>query len=143
MATLASLSDTAKLLGVFQDALFECCKDGVIFAKLVNLIEPETVDERALNIKETGALSQFQILENNNLAINAAKSVGCSLVNIGARDIMAGTPHLVLGVAWQLIRKTLLHKISLRSHPELDLLLEEGEAREILSRLPPETILLR
>lgn len=69
-------------------------------------------------------MSRFQTLENNNLAINAAKSIGCSLVNIGATNIMEGVPHLVLGVAWQIIRKTLLNNISLKNHPELWRLLE-------------------
>jgi plastin-1 len=75
-----------------------------------------------LQIQEN--LSRFQTLENNNLAINAAKSIGCSLVNIGATNIMDGVPHLVLGVAWQIIRKTLLNNISLKNHPELWRLLE-------------------
>jgi len=67
------------------------------------------------------------MIENNNLAINAAKSIGCHLVNIGANNILEGTQHLVLGVAWQIIRKTLLNNISLKNHPELFRLLEDGE----------------
>ena len=36
-------------------------------------------------------------MENCNLAINAAKDVGCRVTNIGPRDIMTARPHLVLG----------------------------------------------
>jgi hypothetical protein len=108
-------------------ALFECCKDGIVFAKLVNHVEPGTVDERALNLKAN--LSKFQMIENNNLAINAAKSIGCSLVNVGASNLLDGTPYLVLGVAWQIIRKTLLNSISLKNHPELFRLLQEPFCR--------------
>jgi len=122
-------------------ALFDCCKDGLIFIKLINIIEPGTVDMRAVNKKEK--LSKFQTNENNNLAINAAKSIGCHLVNIGATNIMDGIPHLVLGIAWQIIRKTLLNNISLKNHPELWRLLEEGEELKALARLPPEQILIR
>ena len=28
----------------------------------------------------------------------------CNVVNVGADDIMAGTPHLILGLIWQIIR---------------------------------------
>ena len=61
-------------------------------------MDPDAVDVRALNTK--AKLSKFQIIENCNLAINAAKSIGCSLVNIGASNIMEGQkqPHLVLGL---------------------------------------------
>ena len=40
------------------NALFEVCKDGILLAKLVNKVEPGTVDERALNLKVRG-LSQL------------------------------------------------------------------------------------
>lgn len=122
-------------------ALFDCCKDGIIFVLLINIIEPGTVDLRALNKKAN--LSRFQTIENNNLAINAAKSIGCHLVNIGATNILDGIPHLVLGITWQIIRKTLLNNISLKNHPELWRLLEEGEDLKALARLPPEQILIR
>jgi plastin-1 len=105
------------------------------------VVEPGTVDERALNLKPN--ISKFQLIENNNLAINAAKAIGCHLVNIGAANLMAGTEHLVLGVAWQIIRKTLLVNISLKNHPELFRLLEDGETLEDLARIPPEKVLLR
>lgn len=56
---------------------------------------------------------------------------------------MEGKQHLVLGVAWQIIRKTLLVNISLKNHPELFRLLEDGETLEDLARIPPEKVLLR
>lgn len=155
-----------------QTSLYDAVKDGVLFAKLINLVEPGTVDERALNTKPN--LSTYHMIENNNLMIKAAKNIGatinvekiecsgvglirrivslcchvplapgCSLVNIRATNMMEGTQHLVLGVAWQIIRKSLLSNISLKNHPELFRLLEDGESLEALSRLPQETILMR
>lgn len=123
------------------DELFTQCADGIIFAKLVNLVEPGTVDERALNMKKK--ITKFQVIENCNLAINAAKAIGCRVTNIGASDLMEGRPHLVLGIAWQIIRASLLSKISLKDHPELFRLLKEGETLEDLMKLPPEQILIR
>lgn len=126
-----------------SDELFEQCADGIIFAKLVNMVDSEAVDERALNMKKNKKLSKFQAIENCNLAINAAKSIGCQITNIGATDLMEGRPHLVLGIAWQIIKAMLLCQISLTNHPELFRLLEPDETLEALQRLPPEQILLR
>ena len=116
-----------------NEDLFSQCSDGLIFCKLVNIVEPETVDERALNMKKK--LSKFQVIENCNLAINAAKSIGCQITNIGATDLMEGRPHLILGIAWQIIRASLLSKISLKDHPELFLLLGEDETLADLMNL--------
>ena len=46
----------------------------------------------------------MQVTENLNLAINAAVAIGCRVVNIGSGDIMTGSPHLVLGLLWQVGR---------------------------------------
>jgi len=88
-------------------------------------------------------LNIYQKTENNNLVINSAKAIGCSVVNIGSQDLIEGRPHLVLGLIWQIIRIGLLSKISLTNHPELFRLLEDGETIEDLLKLPPDQILLR
>lgn len=41
---------------------------------------------------------------NHDLSIEAAKQLGCSVVNIGASDLSAGTQHLILGLLWQIIK---------------------------------------
>jgi len=88
-------------------------------------------------------LNVFKIHENQNLAINSAASIGCSIVNIGAQDLVDGTHHLVLGLLWQIIKIGLLSKINLKQHPELYRLLEEGETLEDLMKLSGEQLLLR
>jgi len=88
-------------------------------------------------------LNVFKIHENQNLAINSAASIGCSIVNIGAQDLMDGTNHLVLGLLWQIIKIGLLSKVNLKLHPELYRLLEDGETLEDLMKLSAEQILLR
>ncbi len=42
--------------------------------------------------------------ENLVLALNSASAIGCTVVNIDAQDMKAGTPHLVLGLLWQIIK---------------------------------------
>jgi len=121
--------------------LFERCTDGVLLCKLINDAVPDTIDERVINTQKN--MNVYQKTENNNLMINSAKAIGCSVVNIGSQDLIEGRPHLVLGLIWQIIRIGLLSKISLTNHPELFRLLEDGETIEDLLKLPPDQILLR
>lgn len=124
-----------------SDDLFAKCHDGLLFCKLINLAVSQTVDERALNKKDK--LSVYQKIENLNLALNAAKAIGCQIVNIGAQDMIEGRPILILGLLWQIIKIQLLSQISLKEHPELVLLLEAGEDLPAFMKLPPEEILMR
>ncbi|KAJ4318106.1 fimbrin [Fusarium piperis] len=125
--------------------MFDECKDGLVLAKLINDSVPDTIDERVLNIpgRKTKNLNAFQMSENNNIVIESAKGIGCSVVNIGAGDIIEVREHLILGLIWQIIRRGLLGKIDIKLHPELYRLLEEDETLEQFLRLPPEQILLR
>ena len=123
------------------DALFTAIKDGVLMCKLVNLAAPETIHEKTISYPPK--LSIFKINENCTLAINSAKSIGMSVVNVGPNDIRDGTPHIVLGLTWQLIRESLLKDIQLTAHPELFRLLKPGETIDQLLKLKPEEILLR
>ena len=76
-------------------------KDGIVTCKLINWASPGTVDERAINKTK---LNVYNIHENQTLVLNSAMAIGCNIVNIGAEDLIEGTPHLVLGLLWQVIR---------------------------------------
>lgn len=123
-----------------HSVLYEACQDGLVLSKLINFSVPETIDERALN---KGKLNMFQKTENNNVAINSAKAIGCSVVNIGSQDLIEGREHLVLGLVWQIIKIGLFAKVDLQFHPELFRLLEPGETLDDLLKLPVDQILLR
>ncbi|KAB5539353.1 fimbrin [Coniochaeta sp. 2T2.1] len=125
--------------------MFDECKDGLVLAKLINDSVPDTIDERVLNVpgRKTKNLNTFQMTENNNIVIESAKGIGCSVVNIGSGDIIEVREHLILGLIWQIIRRGLLGKIDIKLHPELYRLLEDDETLEQFLRLPPEQILLR
>lgn len=125
--------------------MFDDCKDGLVLAKLINDSVPDTIDERVLNLpgRKIKTLNAFHMTENNNIVIESAKGIGCSVVNIGSGDIIEGREHLILGLIWQIIRRGLLGKIDIKLHPELYRLLEEDETLEQFLRLPPEQILLR
>ncbi|KAK5148952.1 calponin homology domain-containing protein [Cryomyces antarcticus] len=125
--------------------MFDECKDGLVLAKLINDSVPDTIDERVMNKagKKIKTLNAFHMTENNNIVIQSAKGIGCSVVNIGSGDIIEVREHLILGLIWQIIRRGLLGKIDIKLHPELYRLLEEDETLEQFLRLPPEQILLR
>ncbi|KAI5294781.1 Fimbrin, actin-bundling protein [Ascosphaera acerosa] len=146
-AVLAGDADIGHLLPFRTDTfeMFDKCKDGLVLAKLINDSVPDTIDERVLNRpgKRIKALNAFQMTENNNIVINSAKGIGCSVVNIGSQDIIEVREHLILGLIWQIIRRGLLGKIDIKLHPELYRLLEEDETLDQFLRLPPEQILLR
>ena len=50
--------------------------DGVLLCKFINKAVPDTIDMRAVNLPKKRALTVFQIGENMELAINAAKGIG-------------------------------------------------------------------
>ncbi|KAK6600601.1 Fimbrin [Botrytis cinerea] len=146
-AVLAGDADIGSRLPFPTDTfeMFDECKDGLVLAKLINDSVPDTIDERVLNRpgKKIKTLNAFHMTENNNIVIESAKGIGCSVVNIGSGDIIEVREHLILGLIWQVIRRGLLNKIDIKLHPELYRLLEDDETLEQFLRLPPEQILLR
>ncbi|CAI4215002.1 unnamed protein product [Parascedosporium putredinis] len=139
-AVLAGDADIGHRLPFPTDTfeMFDECKDGLVLAKLINDSVPDTIDERVLNVagRKTKTLNAFHMTENNNIVIESAKGIGCSVVNIGSGDIIEVREHLILGLIWQIIRRGLLGKIDIKLHPELYRLLEEDETLEQFLRLP-------
>ncbi|XP_033752651.1 plastin-1-like [Pecten maximus] len=127
---------------IVEKDLFEKTKDGILLCKLINQAVAETIDERTINKTKMNA---FTRTENQNLVINSARAIGCTVVNIGPVDIENGekNPHLILGLLWQIIRIGLLSEVNIVKHPNLAVLLQEGETMEDLLRLSPEQILIR
>ena len=123
------------------DDYFKAVHDGILLCKLCNVARPDCLDERVITKK--AKLNAFNLLDNCLLGIKTAQSIGMQVINIGPQDIRDGTPHLVLGLTWQLIRESLIKDIQLQAHPELFRLLNEGETLEQLLKLSPEQILLR
>jgi len=93
-------------------SLFSACHDGILLCKLINDAVPETIDERVINKKN---LNNFRIVENQNLCILSARSIGCNVVNIGPQDLIDGKPHLILGLIWQIVKIGLFSKKSILS----------------------------
>lgn len=124
-----------------NDDLFKKLGDGLLLCKMVNLAQADTIDERV--IVKGKKLNTYSAAQNIDLALNSAKSIGISTINIGNTDIRDGTVHLVLGLTWQIVRMSLLKTVNLTNHPELFRLLKPGETLADLLKLSPEQILLR
>ncbi|XP_060777429.1 plastin-1 [Neoarius graeffei] len=122
------------------DSLFKSVKDGILLCKMVNHSQKDTIDERVINVKKR---TMFNMTENLSLALNSASAIGCMVVNIDAQDMIAGTPHLVLGLLWQIIKIGLFANIELSKNEAMIALLGEGEDLDQLLSMSPEELLLR
>ncbi|XP_076152239.1 plastin-1 [Alosa pseudoharengus] len=123
-----------------NDSLFKSVKDGILLCKMINLSQPDTIDERVINIKK---LTTFTMNDNLNLALNSAAAIGCTVVNIDPTDLKAGKPHLVLGLLWQIIKIGLFADIEISRNEALISLLQDGEELDHLLSMSPEELLLR
>ncbi|XP_029349772.1 plastin-1-like [Echeneis naucrates] len=123
-----------------DESLFTSVGDGILLCKMINLSQPDTIDERVINTKK---LTTFKMTENLVLALNSASAIGCMVVSIDAHDLMAGKPHLVLGLLWQIIKVGLFADIEISRNEALIGLLTDGEQLEHLQSLSPEELLLR
>jgi hypothetical protein len=86
----------------------------------------------------------FQQVENLNLAISAAKSIGLNCIGLSYDSIMDGKNFImVLGLMWQVVKLVVMRNIQLKQHPELIRLLNPGEQLSDLLKLSPEQLLLR
>ncbi|XP_022078623.2 plastin-1 [Acanthochromis polyacanthus] len=123
-----------------DDSLFTSVRDGILLCKMINISQSDTIDERVINTKK---LTTFTMRDNLVLALNSASSIGCTVVNIDAPDLMAGKPHLVLGMFWQIIKVGLLADIKISKNEDLIGLQLHGEDLDHLMSLSPEELLLR
>lgn len=121
--------------------VFDLVKNGVLLCKLINVAVPGTIDERAINTK--AVLNPWERNENHTLCLNSAKAIGCTVVNIGADDLVEARPHLVLGLISQIIKIQLLADLDLKKTPELVELVDDSQEAEELKSLPPEKVLLK
>ncbi|KAG8094374.1 hypothetical protein GUJ93_ZPchr0012g19836 [Zizania palustris] len=120
--------------------LFEHVKDGVLLCKLINVAVPGTIDERAINKKRI--LNPWERNENHTLCLNSAKAIGCTVVNLGAQDLVEGRPHLVLGLISQIIKIQLLADLNLKKMPQLVEVFDDSKDIDEVISLSPEKLLL-
>ena len=103
---------------------FKKIKDGIILTKLVNLIYPDTIDERVI-IKDDKKSSL-------NLVINSAISIGC-IIETTSDDILNEVKNKVIDLLYQLLKQIIFKKISLQEYPQLLIVKGKEKAKELLT----------
>lgn len=128
-------------INIDNDDLFKNCNNGLIFCKLVNKIQKDTIDERIFTkVKLTDV---FKVKELINLALSSIKSLGVKVISIDAELILKATPHLILGLLWQIVKILLIKDIDLNKVPEILRLKEGDEEMDDLIKLNAEKLLIR
>ena len=123
-----------------SNEIFKKMKDGVILSKLINLAAPGTVDERVI-VKDPG-MKQEDKLNNLNLTINSAKSIGC-LIEATPEDVLDEVRTKDVDLLYQILKQIALKKISVQDFPQLLRLKEGKETDEELLTFGPEDFLKR
>lgn len=134
------LADDPKLQNVLPvdpntDDVFDVIADGVLLAQLMNNTFEGTIDSSKLCYKPK---NMFEKNLNHDMVLEGAKTLKLATVNIGANDFLEKRAHLVMGLMWQIIKRVLMHKISM----SIDLS-KLTEADEAIEKVPPEQMLLR
>lgn len=131
-------------MNVEDDTLFHVFDDGILLCKLLIALDKECIDSRALNRPESGkVMNVYQIKENLQMGIAAAKGLGVKMIGVDSRDFIDKVPHMILGCLWQIIRMHVSKSISLKDTPEIMRLANEGEELTDLLKLTPEQLLVR
>lgn len=100
-----------------DDSLFHVFDNGILLNKLLLQIDAGCIDTRALN--RMANMNVYQVKENLNMAIAAAKGLGIKLIGIDSNDFINKVPHMMLGCLWQTIRMVITKKITLKDIPEI------------------------
>ncbi|KAA6374446.1 MAG: putative actin bundling protein [Streblomastix strix] len=122
------------------DNIFQLMKDGLVILKMVNQIQPGTIDEKLFNKTPKNT---FQNNDNLKLVLEGAKRIGCKLIGISEKSVMEGNPMFISSLIRQLVNKSLTVHITLLDHPELFLLMKENESLDEFRNMSAEQRLLR
>jgi hypothetical protein len=78
---------------------------------LINKSVPGKVPPISPEAINTTPATIYHKIENLNLAIESARSIGCVVINLSPQFIMEKREHIVLGMIWQIIRVTVCTKL--------------------------------
>lgn len=126
-----------------SDELFQAVAGGGLLLDVLDKLSDESKRLIANIPVSRPPKNKFAALCNHKAALDVSLMLGCSITNIGPGDLAEGTPYLVLGVVWQLIRYGLLKSVSLDAHPELAVLRRDGEDSKTFVDNSAESNLLR
>ena len=123
-----------------SNEIFKKMKDGVILSKLINILMPNTIDERVIIKDDT--MTREDKKNNLNLTINSGKSVGC-MIETTAEDVLNEDRSHDINLLYQILKPIALKKIAVQDFPQLLRLKENKEENEQMLTLGPEDFLKR
>ena len=85
----------------------------------------------------------YHRIENLNLAIDSARSIGCTVINIRPEFIIEKREHIVLGLIWQIIKIHIANQIYIKRHPEIIILKREDEEDDAMQKINYQDLLIR
>lgn len=95
-------------LGIEVSNLYSDCRSGLVILKAEDALQPGVVNWEEVHLFPR---SIYHCIENANYACTlAVHSLSLRVVGIGGKDLVDGTPKLVLALVWQLMR---LHSLKL------------------------------
>lgn len=104
--------------------IFEHIADGLILCRFLDRIEEGCIPSTIKVKPPKNAFEQNILLES---AIRVSTEMGISTINMGARDFKEGNVTIVLGLLWQLVKKSLLQDVLAGTSAEMgpeDIILE-------------------
>lgn len=118
-----------------NDDLFHACSDGMVLIHLLNHIDKDAIDMRTVN--KGSNLNIYKVRENLDQAFTVAKTL-IKVIGIDAQTFLDKTPHLMLGILWQLVRILAMKSVDLAECKEIYRLLENDEELADLQKLKSE-----
>lgn len=124
-----------------DETLFHACDNGVLLCKMLQKIDPNSIDSRAIN--KSNNMNVYQCTENIKMALSAAKSLGFKIIGVDQNDFIKKVPHQILSFLWPVLKEISAQQINLKDTPEMIKLCNEGEDMKDLLKLPVDQILIR
>ena len=121
-----------------SDELYEKLRDGVILSKLVNLCEPNTINED--EIKKNDDMNVYDKYANLEKAIKGAKDIGVQ-AETTPDDVLDKDKARDNDLLGEILARINTKKKDIKENPETPKLAEEGETAEQIADLPVDDFL--
>lgn len=100
------------ITGEDEHVFYNAFKDGVLLSELILKFAPSSLSKDKIHRDFSNSTRKyFLMLENQTFALEAARKLGCKLVNVGAADLADGRSYLILSVIWQVIKSGMIGKV--------------------------------
>lgn len=82
-----------------SDDLWHVMSDGLVFIRILNVIDKDAIDMRAVNKGKNGVCNIFETRQNIQLGLAAAKGK-IKMIGVDASVFLEKKPHMLLGLCW-------------------------------------------